>query len=180
VMSYLTRCLFFYRGTPYFLIATQRTTKRPESGIGERDSNEKERLSKKVSGIARKRSRIELQGRELCVCVCFVCRTITQPSLSVIHCFHFINKSNQPFSYPLKCLSYYLQIEGSQESLGRGLRRRNTSAQLTTTMVLHTFIMSYFTTKSYSAPLQKSIHDRTREDRRRDRQATLAWTGLGA
>ena len=69
VMSYLTRCLFSDRGTQYFLIATQRTTKRPESGIGERDSKEEERLSKKVSGIARKRSRTEIQGQELCVCV---------------------------------------------------------------------------------------------------------------
>jgi len=65
VMSYLTRCLFSDRGTPYFLIATQHTRKRPGSGIGERDSKEEERLSKKVSGIARKRSRIEIQGQEL-------------------------------------------------------------------------------------------------------------------
>jgi hypothetical protein len=41
---------------------------------------EKQRLSKKVSGIARKRSRFEMQGQKLCVCLFPVCRTITQPS----------------------------------------------------------------------------------------------------
>jgi hypothetical protein len=52
--------------------------------MAEWDSMEKQRLSKKVSGIARKRSRIEMQGQGLCVCVCSVCRMITQLFVSVI------------------------------------------------------------------------------------------------
>jgi hypothetical protein len=52
--------------------------------MNEWNAKEKERLSKKVSEIARERSRIEMQGQELCVCVCFVCRMITQPFVSVI------------------------------------------------------------------------------------------------